>query len=388
MMNFKKDKLPPASLLSEEGGSLFLQIADYYRRQILNHEVKAGSKLPSCQSAAATFGVTADTVNRAYNVLAREALVGRRRSVGTVVLAQQEKTEPPLSVQPPSGVLTEPIVLMASLPADGMASTFEFFSEYLKGMTEAFNIWNHRLELVRIPEGETDLSTLRYILEKRRISGLMSLRISREATDYAISKQLPTVLVDSHPGNRKITSVATDIVHGYHKAWEAVDAAGHRNALYLGCTNCYENRSRQCEAGRELSGATGRLLWNIKLEREEDPAEIWAALSRTLGASFSRENWPTLIFTQTDKMAAALIRALVSHGIRVPDDVSVIGFDNSVLSRRFMPSISTIAKDRYRVGLAAASLMVDLLANRKSAQGALQIIPTTFIPRESFIPLS
>src|SRR5438552_3939786 len=75
----------PLTLDANGKQPLLGQIADYYRKQILDGVLSAGSHLPTCLELGQSLGLAPQTVNRAFDLLAREGLVHRRRSLGTIV---------------------------------------------------------------------------------------------------------------------------------------------------------------------------------------------------------------------------------------------------------------------------------------------------------------
>lgn len=95
---------------------------------------------------------------------------------------------------------------------------------------------------------------------------------------------------------------------------------------------------------------------------------------------------PTAYFCVSDSMACGCIRALCNSGINVPDDVSVLGFDNSPFARTMVPSITTIGLPYAAIGKKAAELLLDQLKNyNKSNEGVL--LPHELVLRESVKPL-
>jgi LacI family transcriptional regulator len=87
------------------------------------------------------------------------------------------------------------------------------------------------------------------------------------------------------------------------------------------------------------------------------------------------------VFCANDQMAIGLLRALHEHGLRAPDDVAVIGFDDILLSRYVQPQLSTIGTSRIEWGARAARQLLDFLD--KEVPFEPQRLPTQFIPRES-----
>ncbi|MBX0327464.1 LacI family transcriptional regulator [Oscillochloris sp. ZM17-4] len=90
---------------------------------------------------------------------------------------------------------------------------------------------------------------------------------------------------------------------------------------------------------------------------------------------------PTAIFALNDRMALGLIRAAADHGLRVPDDLSVVGFDDISLATLLTPALTTVSQPGFALGTAAASALFQLLDGAPLAPPAA--LPTDLIVRGS-----
>ena len=91
---------------------------------------------------------------------------------------------------------------------------------------------------------------------------------------------------------------------------------------------------------------------------------------------------PTAIFAASDEIAFGAIRHAHQRGLRIPQDLSVIGFDNIAFSEAFLPSLTTISQPRVDIGERAMSVLLDVMKG-KPRPGAPNILPTELIVRES-----
>jgi LacI family transcriptional regulator len=90
----------------------------------------------------------------------------------------------------------------------------------------------------------------------------------------------------------------------------------------------------------------------------------------------------TAVLAANDLLAVGCYEALAAQGLRCPDDVSVVGFNNMELTAHLNPSLSTVSMPQYEMGRTAAKLVLDRLAE---PDGASQIValPTVFVSRAS-----
>jgi DNA-binding LacI/PurR family transcriptional regulator len=95
------------------------------------------------------------------------------------------------------------------------------------------------------------------------------------------------------------------------------------------------------------------------------------------------DDLPTAVFIAYDDIAFSAMSTIQSQGFRIPEDISVVGFDNLKLSRYISPALTTVQQDRVTIGQKAADKLIQLIEN-KPMEEALEIrIPTKLIVRNS-----
>ena len=90
---------------------------------------------------------------------------------------------------------------------------------------------------------------------------------------------------------------------------------------------------------------------------------------------------PTAIFCMEDILAISLIRSLQKHGLRVPEDISVVSIDDIILSSRVYPALTTVALDKDALGSYAVDLLMDLVNGKDSK--SITVSSNNLIVRES-----
>ena len=95
------------------------------------------------------------------------------------------------------------------------------------------------------------------------------------------------------------------------------------------------------------------------------PGDYTVASGVTAGQNLlARSSRPSAVFCTSDEMAIGLMRTLFSAGLRVPDDISVAGFDDIEFAAVAEPALTTIHQPRRELGQAAATVLIDLLQGR------------------------
>ncbi|MFD0772563.1 substrate-binding domain-containing protein, partial [Streptomonospora algeriensis] len=108
-----------------------------------------------------------------------------------------------------------------------------------------------------------------------------------------------------------------------------------------------------------------------------------------IGAQLAGAPDVSALFVANDQMALGALRALGEAGVRVPDDVSVIGFDDIPESEFFTPPLTTVAQDFSEVGRRGIGLLIDMLeapAESASPHPARSVVPARLVARVSTAP--
>jgi LacI family transcriptional regulator len=104
-------------------------------------------------------------------------------------------------------------------------------------------------------------------------------------------------------------------------------------------------------------------------------------------AGFTGSNRPTAIFAASDAIAIGLLQAAFQAGIVVPDEVSIIGFDNLDITPFTIPPLTTVSQSGIEMGQTAANLTLDMIEhNRESSQVDDVVIPPSLVVRQSTAP--
>lgn len=184
---------------------------------------------------------------------------------------------------------------------------------------------------------------------------------TRRVTPPAALSQVPTVLLNCYTSDVNLSSVVPAEVAGGHAATDHLLNAGHRRIGYIN-GEPWQDAARDRLKGYRTALATADLPYAPELVREGD----WSSgtgFEQTL--SLMRElNPPTAIFCANDLMALGAIEALKQLGLRVPEDVSVLGYDDQEIARHTHPPLSTVVLPNYELGRWAVETLLQEEHNR------------------------
>jgi LacI family transcriptional regulator len=203
---------------------------------------------------------------------------------------------------------------------------------------------------------------------------LCSPRMSNTLIDQ-LGRDVPLVVI-----NRVVTglpAVVMDVAQGVRQAVEHLAALGHRElALLAGPRTSWTDREiRRAAATTARACAAELTVFGPNAPTEHGGA---AAAERV------RDAGSTAVLAYNDLLAIGLIDGLDRLGIRVPDDISVIGIDDIALSRLTRPRLTTVATPTAAAGRAAVDMLLQHGADRRTA--ALVTLKTTLVIRDSTGP--
>jgi len=196
-----------------------------------------------------------------------------------------------------------------------------------------------------------------------------------------IASGFPTVAIDTQLFGPHATFVSSDNVGGGAAAVRHLAELGRRRIAYIGAWG-----SEPTNIDRHLGYESA--LGEFGLERREEYLAFagWShvrahdATRRMLELAES----PDAIFCASDIMAIGAIKAIEDAGLRVPDDVAVVGFDDSDYATLSVPSLTSVHQDRIGLGTASVEAILRMLAATDSSPPTT-VFPTELITRESTV---
>ncbi len=222
--------------------------------------------------------------------------------------------------------------------------------------------------------------------ERRSLSQLSGTLIDGAVlvtpTVVEVRDDVPVVAIDPHMGPSGIATVDADNDAGAVLATEHLIGLGHRRIAFLGGREDLES-SRLREEGFRSAMAAAGLAVDAELVRVGGYRREGA--DRPAHDLLSLPEPPTAVFAANDLMAIATIDAAHDVGLRVPEDLSVVGFDDVPEAVAATPPLTTVAQPIQQMGAEAIGLLVELIAGRQVATDHLRL-PTRLVQRGSTAP--
>jgi LacI family transcriptional regulator len=218
------------------------------------------------------------------------------------------------------------------------------------------------------------------LLYNDTVDGLLMVGTFVDETISTVSGkyQTPIVLVDGYSDTGSFDAVISNNFRASYEAVEYLIHKGHRHIAFAGSdANGYpslrERRNGYLRALKE-NDITDTFLANFNINKSQGTAEITAML----------KDHPeiTALFGVNDNVASAAVSAAQNLGKRVPEDISIIGYDDTYVAANTRPPLTTLHVDTLAMGRAAVHLLSLRMDNPESARMTL-IIHSQLVERES-----
>lgn len=193
-------------------------------------------------------------------------------------------------------------------------------------------------------------------------------------------ENFPVVLTCRYYDDQKISAVVID---NYRAAYEAVSyliKTGHKRiALASGRLELSIYRNR-CEGYLDALKDHGLASDPELIIHETNGTQSFYYLTQQI---LKKEPAIDAIFASSDPKAIVVMRAIQDLGLRIPDDISVLGFDNIEMSALLEPPLSTVSQPLYDIGALAAKKLIEMIKSKGKIKPSIDFLKTDLIIRKS-----
>ena len=266
-----------------------------------------------------------------------------------------------------------------------------FLSDVVKGVEEVARSADFSVFLSASHNDPDQEMAIIETFHRRRVDGIIttSSRITNEYRKRLNHIRVPTVLINGQgeSADALLHWVSLDDRTGAQLAVEHLLQLGHRCIGYLGISSRPRSNQQRLQGYWNTLAAAGiphQENWMViagatEASYEEDVAWGQAALPTLLDAGI------TAVFCYNDMVAIGVLRACQERGIAVPEQLSVIGFDDIKMASYVTPPLTTIHQPKVELGRLAAQVLLDLLKNQPGRNHTLSPVLTL---RASTAPLA
>lgn len=337
---------------------------------------KPTKKNPTVQDVARAANVSTATVSRALSTPDRVSVETRRRVDRAV-----EKTGYVLNHAARNLRRRDTGAIVALVPDIGNSH----FSNILQGIETVCAEENLKVLIADTRKPSMSRSNLSDFFSRNNCDGIVILDGHFSIAEIrAANPSLPPIVTAGEWSDTPEVPIAVvNNLHGAEMAVSHLVGLGHSKIGHVtGLLTHKAGRDRRDGFSATLSGAglSAEAAWIFKgdytLETGRKAAAAWLTL----------DDRPTAVFCASDRTAFGFISALDEAGIRVPRDVSVVGFDDIDIAAHFVPPLTSVHQPRRAVGEQAAKLLLSLLQGRQPDAASVQLEPWLVVRKSTARP--
>ncbi len=343
-------------------------LSELLREQIQSGQLLPGAALPTYNSLRAEHGMTISTIERAYGILEQEGLIERRHGRG-------------IFVTQPKRTFTGNIGLVGSEGFFGK-SAFAFNQSIMEGIEKYTEENNLRVMLLgNCKNLDKELS--------RQVDGVLLYNIEYHQERL---KNLPASLprISMFIKGSEISNVVVDDYEAAKIAVRHLVSRGHRKIACL-MEKCLSiptlrfngYRDALAEEGIDYQANWARITDFVCLGPNQSTYLTWG---RDTMKQWIEEDWAesgcSALLVQNDNAAIGAMQVLQEFGIRVPKDVSIMGFDGTELCHHVTPRLSSVKIPLAEIGYTATKMLCEQIYQGESENRTIMLSPS-LLPGDS-----
>ena len=254
----------------------------------------------------------------------------------------------------------------------------EFYQTMMGALERTMADNNYEIILSEYTDTMLERKVLPPFLLKGKADGMIVLGgFPRETIKIFAEAPYPVVMLDSYAQN--CDCVITDGMESVENAMAEISKLGHAHADFFGFITPDYNTDMRIKGF--LSGIEKFGFDKQKCKIHKNFSNLDSAVEE-FDKTMSQKNKPSVIVACNDRLAVSLMAAAKSRGLKIPDDIAFVGFDDIYTASMTTPSLSTIHTDTYAMGREAANILLNKI-NNPGAKKVVKKVSTVFVRRAS-----
>lgn len=360
------------------------QVYSQIRALVSANHSRVGQKLPTSRELADQFSVSLATAQAALQMLQKEGLVSCEVGRGTYVRRTLDPAEADSADRrtiPAIAVLTGPVTGKLPLDQPGKDWTAGICFGIQHGLAEE----GYALQLHSLRDDQQAMSVAERKLAKfvDALSGVVVFPVPgvNRLLEWAEQAGLPWVMINQYDHLATQNFVTADYYGGGVKVGELFARLGRERVLYLNPTTYSYSAVQKLNGMRDGLSAGGASSSHVEVCRcvSYFTADGFESTSKYLREATRP---PQAIFTTGDLLALGAIKACQERGLRVPEDVAVVGSTGIEAAEHSSPTLTTVKLPMIEMGIEAARMLLRLIGKREK-QSPGKILPVELVQRGS-----
>lgn len=358
----------------------YINIVQALRERIQTGAYSVDEFLPPERDLAVELGVSRQTVRQAVELLKAEGIVIPEQGRGTRIVGSAFSEE-----------ITPTLFQLAALIIYGISR--ESSAAICQGCTSVMRQADFHLivaeTMLDAQKRATDEAAYLHSLIDRGIKGIIiyaePIAQNRILLQEALKRNVHIVQIDRYLTDVPCDYVGVDNEAAAFEMTQHLIQNGHQRIAFFSLapepSTCRERRNGYLKA---LHNA-GRTQDNALVGFLDNSKSIKSEVERHLAQWLAMPEPPTAIFAVNDELALLLIQILRTHGVKVPAEMAVVGFDNLRATGFCTPALTTVQQPFMELGATAARLLLDRMTGRAEKTPLRVLLPTQLVIRQSCV---
>lgn len=350
----------------------YIKLKEMLREQIEKGVFKPGSKIPTEFELTKKYNISRTTAIRSINDLVNDGFLYRIQGKGTFVANPMNRSRPNAS-----------IALVMSYINDA------FTGDIIRGIESTAKGNGKGYSLIFCNSGDELKKEEEYIQKLiDEVSGFIIFPTDSYSNynifQMLMHKKVPFILIDRYLKKIKTDYVVVDNFKGGYIATKHLIESGYKRIAHITALNpeCRTSEESRLKGYRKALSESGMEFDKELVEFFKpvgDPSKI--DCRKPIKKLLQLKNRPTAIFCLHDLVAVAAIKALEEKGLKVPENIAIVGFDNIHIAE--VVGLTTVSQPRYELGKKAAKLLMEKIGGKRKSLCQVVLQPELIIRRSS-----
>lgn len=257
-----------------------------------------------------------------------------------------------------------------------------FFSSIAKSVEKSARKYGYSIIMCDSEENTDIEKESLQLMINRKVDGLIISPVGLEVSHLIFLKQknIPIVLLDRYFPDLELPFVTSDNYQGAFEAVNLLIQSGHQK---IACIQGLRNTSPNNDRVRGYKDA--HLKNGIPVDESMIVGDSFGEDNGYIETKLllKKQNIPTAIFSISNLISLGAIRAIAEEGLKIPDDISMISFDDQPYSRFLSTPMTTVAQQSTQIGQIATKLLLDQIESKRNSDPQGIFLPTKLIVRDS-----
>lgn len=349
-----------------EANPKYEQLKQILKKGINKRKLRPGDRIPSEERIAKDYGVSLGTVRQAMAELVNEGLVYKEQGRGTFIADKKRKK-------------TFTIGLLLTDIGN------PFFSQLARSIQEKAHLLKYSVIYYNTNDQVAREGESIDMLIERQVDGVILVPVLKKGEKKLIQKlmenDIPFVYLDRYPDDPPSDYIIIDNLSGVRQAMEYLISLGHKRIGSISAQPYTWVLKQRVKAYKEIARKNSLTLedYLVQISNLPDDKGGYEAMNRLL----SMKNRPTAIFATNDIIAIGAHKAAKDKGIRIPQDLSLIGFDDIEASSHLEVPLTTISQPIDKMGDIAVKILLEKDQQKNSKKLQKIVLESKLIIRAS-----